>query len=268
MKTTDRLQEMRAKAAMGGGEQRIAQQEDALSVLIGRNPGPIERGRAIDALAAPAVPAGLPSDLLERRPDIRQAEQELIAANARIGAAKALYYPSISLTGLFGVASTSLSDLWTGPAKTWAYAGQLTMPIFTGGSIAGQVQASEGARRVAQANYRKAIQSAFQDTEDALVGVRKSAQSLDAQKMEVQALGTTARMARLRYEGGYTSYLEVLDAERSLFAGEILLAQTQAAALGEHVALYRALGGGWVGLADQGAQQPAVQVGATPSPLP
>jgi multidrug efflux system outer membrane protein len=249
-------------------EQRIALQEDALSVLIGRNPGPIERGRAIDMLSAPAVPAGLPSDLLERRPDIRLAEQELIAANARIGAAKALYYPSISLTGLFGVASTSLSDLWTGPAKTWAYAGQVTLPIFTGGSIAGQVQASEGARRAAQANYRRTIQSAFRDAEDALVGVRKSAQSLDAQKLEVQALGTTARMARLRYEGGYTSYLEVLDAERSLFSGEILLAQTQAATLSEHVGLYRALGGGWIALADQDATQPAVQAGTTPSPFP
>jgi multidrug efflux system outer membrane protein len=257
-----------ARKSVPDSEQRIAIQEDALSVLVGRNPGPIERGHGIDALTAPPVPAGLPSDLLERRPDIRQAEQELIAANARIGAAKALYYPTISLTGLFGVASTSLSDLWTGPAKTWSYAGQLTVPLFTGGSIAGQVQASEGARRAAQASYRKAIQSAFQDTEDALVGVHKSAQSLDAQTLEVQALGTTARMARLRYEGGYTSYLEVLDAERSLFAGEILLAQTQAAALNEHVALFRALGGGWVGLADKDAQQPAVQAGSTPSAFP
>jgi multidrug efflux system outer membrane protein len=249
-------------------EQRIAQDEDALSVLVGRNPGPIERGHAIDELTPPAVPAGLPSDLLERRPDVRQAEQALISANAHIGAAKALYYPSISLTGLFGVASTSLSDLWSGPAKTWSYAGQLTVPIFTAGSIAGQVQTAEGARREAQANYRKAIQLAFQDTEDALVGVAKSAQSLDAQQLEVQSLGVYARMARLRYEGGYTSYIEVLDAERSLFAAEILLAQTQAAALNEHVALYKALGGGWVGLADQGAQQPVVKVGETPTPFP
>jgi multidrug efflux system outer membrane protein len=249
-------------------EQRIAQLEDALSVLVGRNPGPIERGRAIDELAAPAVPAGLPSELLERRPDLRQAEQALVAANARIGAAKALYYPSISLTGLFGVASSSLSDLWSGPAKTWSYAGAVSVPIFTGGSIAGQVQASEGARRAAQANYRKAIQTAFQDTEDALVGVRRTAEALEAQKLEVQALDTYARVARMRYEGGYTSYIEVLDAERSLFSAELLLAQTQAAALSEHVALYKALGGGWVALADQSAPQPGVQVGETPKAFP
>jgi multidrug efflux system outer membrane protein len=249
-------------------EQLIAQQEHALSVLLGRNPGPIERGRAIDELAAPAVPSGLPSVLLERRPDLRQAEQAMIAANARIGAARALYYPDISLTGLFGAASTSLSQLWTGPARIWTFAGAVTMPIFSGGSIAGQVQSAEGGRREAQANYQKAIQSAFQDTENALIGVRKSGESLDAQKLEVSSLRTYARVARQRYEGGYTSYLEVLDAERSLFASEISLAQSHAAALGQHIALFKALGGGWVALADQGTPQPSVRVGETPPAWP
>jgi multidrug efflux system outer membrane protein len=257
-----------ALKAVPDSEQRIAQQEDALSVLVGRVPGPVERGHAIDELAAPAVPAGLPSELLERRPDLRQAEQSLISANAQIGAAKALYFPQISLTALFGFASTPLSNLFDGPARTWSFAGSLTGPIFTAGSIAGQVQTSEGARREAAANYQKAIKSAFQDTEDALIGVRKTAESLDAQKLNVESLRVYAHTARQRYEGGYTSYIEVLDAERSLFNSEITLAQSQSLALGQYVALYKALGGGWVDLADKGARQPGVTVGETPRAFP
>lgn len=227
-------------------EQQVAAQEHALSVLLGRLPGPVERGLPIEALPLPTIPAGLPSELLERRPDLRQAEQALIAANARIGAAKALYFPTISLTGLYGQAATSLSNLWTGPARAWSYAGSLTVPIFTAGGIGGQVAAAEGGQREALAAYRRAIQVAFQETEDALVGVQRSRDARDAQAQQVDMLRTYARLSRLRYESGYTSYLEVLDSERSLFNAEIQLARAQAETIGQHVALYKALGGDWV----------------------
>ncbi|HXD07335.1 MAG TPA: efflux transporter outer membrane subunit [Burkholderiaceae bacterium] len=257
-----------ALGAVPDAQQRIVELENLLSVLVGRNPGPVERGRTIDELVAPPVPAGLPSELLERRPDLRQAEQAMIAANARIGAARALYYPSISLTGMFGYASHSLSDLFNGPSRVWSYAGAITAPIFTAGGIAGQVQSAEGAQREAQAGYQKAIQNAFQDTENALSGVKRSAESLDALRQQVDALRTYARLARLRYDGGYTSYLEVLDSERSLFNAELQLAQSQAAALSRHIALYKALGGGWVDIADQNALQPVVKASETPRAFP
>jgi multidrug efflux system outer membrane protein len=237
-------------------EQSAAQQENALSVLVGRNPGPIVRGRSINDLAMPPVPAGLPSELIERRPDLLAAEQSLVAANARIGAAKAAYFPSISLTGAFGAASRSLSDLSSGAARVWSYGADISMPIFTAGAIAGQVTSAEAAQRESLARYRKAVQSGFQETEDALVGVSKSREALDASKLQVEALTTYARLARRKYEGGYTSYLEVLDAERSLFNAQLELAQSQANVLLQATALYKSLGGGWVDLADQKSLKP------------
>ena len=249
-------------------EQAIAQQENALSVLLGRNPGEVARGNAITNLAAPVVPAGLPSDLLERRPDLRQAERALIAANARIGAAKALYYPRIPLTGAFGVASPSLSDLFSGPARIWSYVGAITGPIFTAGGIAGQVYSAEGVQREALATYQKAVQSAFQETDDALIGVLKSGQARDAQRLQMDALGRYAVLSRRKYEGGYTSYLEVLDAERSLFTAELQYSQAVAGALLQNVALIKALGGGWVEVADQGASQPRAQAASDPPLFP
>jgi multidrug efflux system outer membrane protein len=249
-------------------EQSIVQQENALSVLVGRNPGPIARGTTIIELAAPVVPAGLPSDLLERRPDLRQAERALMAANARIGAAKALYYPSIPLTAAFGTASPKLSDLFTGPARIWSYAGAITGPIFTAGSIAGQVYTAEGVQRETLANYQRAVQTAFQETDDALIGVQKSGEARDAQKLQVDALGRYALLSRRKYEGGYTSYLEVLDAERSLFNAELAYSQTLGAALLQQVALLKALGGGWVEVADKGAIQPRADAASTPSVFP
>jgi multidrug efflux system outer membrane protein len=257
-----------ALAAIPSLEQRIAQQENALSVLVGRNPAPIARGKTLDELLAPPVPAGLPSELLERRPDIRQAEQSLIAANARIGAAKALYFPTISLTGLFGAASTSLSGLWSGPARTWNYAGSVSMPIFTAGGITGQVRAAEAQQKQALGSYQKTIQTAFQETEDALVGIGKTRGARDAQAMQVEALRTYARLARLRYEGGYTSYLEVLDSERSLFNAELQYAQAQTDVFTQVFGLYKAIGGGWVDEADRLAVQPAVQASETPAIFP
>ena len=159
-------------------QKTISVQENAISLLLGRNPGPIPRGKTIDQLVLPAVPAGLPSDLLTNRPDILQAEQELIAANANIGAAKALYFPTISLTGLFGFASKDLSDLFTGPAKTWSWAVPITAPIFTGGAIAGQVKAAEAVQQQALFSYQKTIQTAFREAEDALSAQRRTRNNL------------------------------------------------------------------------------------------
>ncbi len=251
-----------AAAAVPSAERAIAQAENALAVLLGRNPGPIPRGKTIDELNLPPVPAGLPSDLLERRPDIRQAEQNLIAANARIGAARALYYPTISLTGLFGVASASLGNLFSGPARTWSFAGSLSGPIFTGGGIEGQVAQAEAQQKQLLATYERAIQNAFREVDDALVDQLKSRERLAAQGRQVAALRDYARLSRLRYEGGYTSYLEVLDAERSLFNAELSYAQTQADLFSALVNVYKAMGGGWVDEADKLTPKPALTVDA------
>ncbi|WP_256354168.1 efflux transporter outer membrane subunit [Variovorax sp. dw_308] len=237
-------------------EQSIAELENALCLLLGRNPGPIARGGPLSALTAPAVPAGLPSDLLDRRPDILQAEQALVAANARIGAAKAAYFPSISLTGAFGQSSRSLSDLWGGAARVWTYGADVSVPIFTAGAIAGQVRSAEAAQREALAQYRKSVQTAFGETENALSGIVTSRKALDAQKLAVSSLDRYLRLAWRRYEGGYTSYLEVTDAERSLFAARIQLAQSEGEVLLQSIALYKALGGGWIDIAVKEAPQP------------
>ncbi|HYP81973.1 efflux transporter outer membrane subunit [Variovorax sp.] len=237
-------------------EQQAVQQENALSVLVGRNPGPIARGLAIQALRMPPVPFGLPSQVIERRPDLLAAEQQLVAANARIGAAKAAYFPSISLTGAFGSASRSLSDLWSGSARTWTYGADISLPIFTAGAIAGQVQSAEAAQRVSVANYRQAVQTAFRETDDALTGVRQTQLARDAAQQQTEALANYARLARKRYDGGYTSYLEVLDAERSLFNAQLQLSQSQADVLLQATQLYKSIGGGWVDLAGQKAPEP------------
>ncbi len=226
-------------------EKAIAQQENGLSVLLGRNPGPIARGKDIDQLMLPAIPAGLPSDLLERRPDIRRAEQDLIAANALIGAAKAAYFPTISLTGLFGYASPSLSSLFDGPSKVWQYGAPITMPIFTAGAIAGQVQAAEAVQQQALFGYQKAIQEAFREVDDALVNQDRTREQLLAQRRQVEALQQYASTARLRYDNGYTSFIEVLDAERSLFNVQLQYTQTHQVQLQAMVNLYLAMGGGW-----------------------
>ncbi|ANN72114.1 efflux transporter outer membrane subunit [Bordetella bronchialis] len=227
-------------------ELQIAQQEDALSVLLGGNPAAVPRDRGLDQLVLPAVPAGLPSELLARRPDLRQAEQNLIAANALIGAARALYFPSISLTGAFGTASTQFSNLFTGASKVWSFAGVVTVPIFTAGGIAGQVRQAEAQHQQMLLEYEKAIQTAFQEVSDSLISLRKTREALAVQGKQVEALGRYARLARLRYEGGYTSYIEVLDAERSLFNSQLTQAQTQGVVFSSIVQLYKAMGGGWV----------------------
>ena len=227
-------------------EKAIAQQENGLSVLLGRNPGPIVRGKDIDQLLLPAIPAGLPSDLLERRPDIRRAEQNLITANALIGAARAAYFPTISLTGLFGYASPSLSNLFEGPSKVWQYGVPITMPIFTAGAIAGQVQAAEAVQQQALFGYQKTIQEAFREVDDSLVSQDRTREQLLAQRRQVEALQQYASTARLRYDNGYTSFIEVLDAERSLFNVQLQYTQTHQVQLQAMINLYLAMGGGWV----------------------
>jgi outer membrane protein, multidrug efflux system len=224
----------------------IGQQENALSILLGRNPGPIARGRPLDLLTLPAVPAGLPSQLLERRPDIRQAEQDLIAANAQIGVAKAQYFPAISLTGLYGLQSDDLSRLFTGPARTWTYALPVTAPIFTAGGIAGTVKAAAAVKKEAFIRYEQVIQQAFREVDDGLIDQAETREELRAQGQRVKSLQNYARLARSRYNTGYTSYIEVLDAERSLFIAELNYAQTQTTLFRALVNLYKSMGGGWV----------------------
>ncbi len=226
-------------------EKAIAQQENGLSVLLGRNPGPIVRGKDIDQLALPVIPAGLPSELLERRPDIRRAEQDLIAANALIGAARAAYFPTISLTGLFGYASPSFSNLFNSENKVWQYSAPITMPIFTAGAIAGQVQAAEAVQQQALFGYQKAIQEAFREVDDSLINQDRTREQLLAQRRQVEALQQYASIARLRYDNGYTSFIEVLDAERSLFNVQLQYVQTQQVQFQAMISLYLAMGGGW-----------------------
>ena len=232
-------------------ETAVAQREDAISLLLGRNPGAIARGRALDRLAQPPVPAGLPSELLARRPDIRQAEQQLVAANANIGVAKAAYFPVISLTGLLGYISPQFEDLFEGPSRTWNFGGGLTVPIFTAGKIAGQVQAAEAVQQQALANYEKSIQTAFAEVEDNLIALRKGRERLQAQQAQTEAYRRYLKLAKLRYDNGYTSYLEVVDAERNLFNAELATAQNQGDVLVALISLYKALGGGWIERAEQ-----------------
>jgi multidrug efflux system outer membrane protein len=246
----------------------IAQVENALSVLAGRNPGAIARGKTIDELTAPDVPAALPSTLLERRPDLIQAEQQLVAANAQIGAAKALYFPTIALTGAYGNTSAALNDLFKGPARVWTYAGQIAGPIFTFGAVSGQVAQAEGQQQAAVANYRLSIQNAFADVDTALVARQKTAEQLDAQGKLVAALGDYSRLARLQYQGGYAPYSTVLQAEQSLFPAQLVLASVRTSLLNASVNLYKATGGGYaLPPAPVAAAQPGTFNPSTPVPL-
>jgi multidrug efflux system outer membrane protein len=227
-------------------EREIATAENALSLLLGDVPGDIERGRPLEAFQAPpSVPAGLPSALLERRPDIRSAEQELVAANAQIGAAKADYFPRISLTGFLGVQSRALSDLLSGPAGLATAGLGAAAPVFTAGRTRANVRLAEAIHREALVNYQRVIYTAFRDVADALAVYRKTGEQRTEQQRLVDALAQSARLATQRYEGGLDSYLPVLDAQRSLFEGELELARLRQRELASIVHLYRALGGGW-----------------------
>jgi multidrug efflux system outer membrane protein len=227
-------------------ERQIAQTENALSLLLGRLPGDVPRGRPLDALQAPpSVPAGLPSALLERRPDIRQAEQELIAANAGIGAARAEYFPRISLTGFLGAQSRALSDLLAGSARLASASVGAAAPVFNAGRTRGNVRFAEALQREALVNYERVIYTAFRDVSDALAGHTRTGEQRAQQERLVVALRESTRLATERYQAGLDSYLPVLDAQRNLFQGELELARLRQRELESIVQLYRALGGGW-----------------------
>jgi outer membrane protein, multidrug efflux system len=245
-----RTQYETAAAAVPAIESAIAQTENALSVLLGRNPGPIPRGLSIQALTLPPVPSGIPSKVLEQRPDLRQAEQTLVAANARIGAAKALYFPTISLTGGYGTASADLDNLFKGPSKVWSYTGSVVGPIFAGGAIRAGVRQAEAGRKAAELGYVAAIQSAFADVDDALISRQKLTEQLDAQGRLVTAAREYARLAQLQFEGGVAPYMTVLQAQQQLFPAELNEAQLRSSLFASTVNVYKAMGGGWVAEAE------------------
>ena len=240
-----------AVATIPGIEKAVVQQENALSILLGRNPDAVARGKTLAELTLPAVPAGLPSSLLTNRPDLLQAEQDLVAANAQIGVARSQYFPSISLTGAFGRASNDLSNLFTGPSKMWTYSVPVTDPIFSAGAIAGQVKAAKAVREEALVRYQQRIQTAFREVDDALADQKYTRAQLEAQIRQTDALREYARLARRRYENGFTSYIEVLDAERNLFNSELSLTATRGGLFQAMVNLYKALGGGWIAVAEE-----------------
>lgn len=245
-----------AQAAVPSLERQVAQQENLLSVLLGRNPQAIPRGKPIEELVDPPIPPGLPAELLERRPDVLQAEQNLHAANASIGVAKSLYFPTLSLTGLLGFSSTSLDNLLKSSSAAGSAAVLLSGPIFTFGGIAGQVASAEAGEREALAFYQQAVLNAFRETNDALVGVQKRREEYDALAKRTLALRSYARLSRARYEGGAASYIEVLYAENELFAAELNAVAALAQRHAELVNLYKALGGGWVDGVDPLAPAP------------
>lgn len=237
-------------------EALVAQQEHLLSVLLGKNPGSIPRGKSIEKLIPPGLPNDLPLTLLERRPDIRQAEYETIAANARIGEAKALYFPTISLSGLLGRQSSELADLFQHGGGFWSMGGNLAGPLFSFGAVAGQVRQAESLAAQAVTRYEQTVKNAFRDVEDALVAFIKIREQLDSLERQVQALNTYARLSGLKYESGSMGYLQVLDADRTLFSAQLAQSQTRANLLNSYINIYRSLGGGWVDLVDPQVQCP------------
>ena len=211
----------------------------------------------------PEVPAGLPSDLLEQRPDILGAEQDLIAANAQIGVAKSLYYPAISLTAAFGFSSTDLSKLFRREAQAWSFAAPVVAPIFTAGAIRGQVKSAEALQQELVIRYQQVIQTAFREVDDSLVDQKQTKEQLEAIGRRTMALREYARLAQIRFDNGYTGYLEVLDANRSLFDAELSYAQIKATLFRSFVNLYKALGGGWVKEADKMTGQDVAKESST-----
>jgi multidrug efflux system outer membrane protein len=235
-----------ASAAIPSLEKQIEQQENLISILIGENPADVARGLELTAQPhAPEVPAGLPSSLLERRPDIREAEAQLMAANAQIGVAKAAYYPAITLTGAGGLESVALSNLFTGPAGLWSFAGQLTQPLYAGGQLRGAVRLSEAQKEQLVLTYQQTIQGAFREVSDALIAYAKDQDFRKQQGLLTDAAKDASRLSNLRYRGGTASYLEVLDAQTRQYAAELIQAQAQLNEMLDYVELYHSLGGGW-----------------------
>ncbi len=230
-------------------ESSISQQENLLSILLGQAPGPIARGKSLEQLTPPAIPAGLPSKLLERRPDIIQAEQTLVAANAQIGVAKAAYFPAISLTAALGVASQDLGKLFAAGTGIWSLAGTAATPILTFGSLSGKVKQAEAQQQQALFQYQQAVLNSFREVDDALVKTTKGREQVASQRAQVKALQDYSRLARLQFEAGTANYLQVLDADRSLFSGQLDLVQGQVDTLNAIVSVYKTMGGGWIDVA-------------------
>jgi multidrug efflux system outer membrane protein len=227
-------------------EQQIEQQENFLSILLGQNPEDIPRGQALtEQRQPPQVPPGLPSSLLERRPDIQQAEAQLVAANAEIGVARAAYFPQISLNAAGGFQSSALTNLFTGPAGAWSFGASLAQPIFTGGRLRSQVRLAEARQQTAVLSYQQSIQGAFRNVCDGLVAYRKTREFRTQQELLFQSAEDAARLSHMRYNGGVTGYLEVLTNETNAFSTELGLVQAQLDELLAVVQLYQALGGGW-----------------------
>jgi multidrug efflux system outer membrane protein len=227
-------------------ERRIQQQEDLISTLLGNNPGAVPRGlKLTEQPHMPQVPSGLPSALLERRPDIRQAEEELVAFNAQIGVAKAAYFPQITLTGDAGYQSLALSNLFLSPAGFFSFGGALTQPLFAGGRIHSGVKLAEAQKDEAVLTYKKTIQQAFQDVADSLIAYQKDQEFRQQQQLLTNAAQDAAHLSDVRYKGGATSYLEVLTNQTNYFSAQLNLAQAQLNELNALVQLYRSLGGGW-----------------------
>ncbi len=238
-----------ANAQIPDLERRIAQEENAISILLGNYPQAVPRGRPlVEQPLPPEVPPGMPSSLIERRPDIREAEQVLVSANAQIGVAKAQFFPQIALTGSGGGSfgrSSAFSSLMSSQVGIWSYGAQMSQPIFTGGALRGNLRAAESQHQQALISYRQTIQRAFGDVSDALIGYEKLHQVRIRQEDTVRDLQESVRLSDMRYKGGTTTYLEVLDGQRSLFSAELTLAEARGTEYQSLVQLYRALGGGW-----------------------
>ena len=244
----DRFEAERAGTAaqLADLERQVVQKENQLNLLLGRRPTDIARGAALtEQVMPPAVPPGLPSALLERRPDILQAEQELVAATANIGVAQAQRFPAFSLTGALGISSTQLSSVSIGPSFTQAAIGSLSGPLLNATALGFQVKVAEARAEQASVQYEKNIVTAFKEVEDALIAVQKTREQREAQEVQVTSLRSAFTLAELRYQGGRASYLDVLTAQRDRYNAELALARTRGAQLVSMVQLYKALGGGW-----------------------
>jgi multidrug efflux system outer membrane protein len=234
-----------AEAAIADTHRRIEQQENGLCVLLGRNPGSLQRGDGfLKQKLEIQVPPGLPSDLIERRPDIRSAEQALVAANADIGQAKAAFFPKVTLTGMYGFQSVALSDLFQSGSRTWQFGPAVSVPVFTGGALKGNLEFAKAAFEEALANYQKTVQGSFREVSDSLIAYQRMREFRARQEENTQAHRDSTELANTRYEGGVTSYLEVLYNEQELFSSELGLAQARLSELLSVVSLYRSLGGG------------------------
>ena len=227
-------------------KQAIEQTENQLSILLGRNPGSIPRGlNLVDEPHLDEVPVGLPSAILERRPDVRQAEQALVSANANVGVAKAAYFPQIPLTASFGAQSTALTSFLQGPATFWALGGQLAQPLYAGGRITSQYRLALAQRDEAELTYKQTVQQAFADVSNSLVGYRQAKLYRVKLQEQTATYRETSRLANVRFTGGATSYLEVLTTQQQYFTSELQTTQAWYTELQNYVQLYQALGGGW-----------------------